>query len=341
MPLGAEKAGLLGSAGAGGGARGILGGGSSDPLGATNSITYITIPTTSDTTDFGDLLGTMYQGGCASNGSSDRGLFMAGQWPTLNNNTIEYITISTPGNATDFGDALIKSSVMYNQSGVSNNTNDRMVNAGGYCNPCTPNAQQSMMNYVTISSTGDATDFGDLSIRRNAFGITSNGTNERGIAYYGSVPFTPCAAQWNSIDYWTINSPGNSTDFGDGTSKGSENASFSNLTNERGISAGLFLDCTTPPFVYGGSDVIDYITINSTGNATDFGNCVTGSSSVRGCSDGTAERGVFGGGMTGSGSPQTQTNILQYITINSAGDATDFGDTATKIKIGGMCSDAD
>ena len=197
------------------------------------------------------------------------------------------------------------------------------------------------MNYVTISSTGDATDFGDLSIRRNAFGITSNGTNERGIAYYGSVPFTPCAAQWNSIDYWTINSPGNSTDFGDGTSKGSENASFSNLTNERGISAGLFLDCTTPPFVYGGSDVIDYITINSTGNATDFGNCVTGSSSVRGCSDGTAERGVFGGGMTGSGSPQTQTNILQYITINSAGDATDFGDTATKIKIGGMCSDAD
>jgi len=341
MPLGAEKAGLLGSAGSAGGARGILAGGSSDPLGATNAITYITIPTTGDTTDFGDLSATWYNGGCASNGSNDRGLMYAGQRPAANNNTIEYITISTPGNSTDFGDAIILSSTMYNQSGVSNNTNDRMVNAGGYCDGCTPNAQQSSMNYVTISSTGDATDFGNLSIRRNAYGITSNGTNERAIAYYGSVPFSPCSAQWNSIDYWTINSLGDSTDFGDGTYKGSENACFSNLTNERGVSAGIFVDCTTPPFVYGGYDLIDYITISSTGDATDFGNCVTGSSSTRGCSDGTAERGVFGGGMTGDGSPQAVTNILQYVTINSAGDATDFGDQETAIKTGGMCSDAD
>jgi len=38
-------------------------------------------------------------------------------------------------------------------------------------------------------------------------------------------------------------------------------------------------------------------------------------------SNGTSGRGVFGGGTTGSVS-----NVIDYITISSTGNATDFGD---------------
>ena len=68
--------------------------------GAVNSIEYVTIATTGNSTDFGDLLSTMQvSAGC---GDGRRGLF--GGNAQNNNNVIQYITISTPGNATDFGD---------------------------------------------------------------------------------------------------------------------------------------------------------------------------------------------------------------------------------------------
>ena len=83
----------------------------------------------------------------------------------------------------------------------------------------------------------------------------------------------------------------------------------------------------TPPLWYGGrgifgggegsSNVIQYITISSAGNATDFGNLLAGAGQVAGCSNGS--RGVFGGGGS-------STNVIQYITIAATGNATDFGD---------------
>ena len=68
------------------------------------------------------------------------------------------------------------------------------------------------------------------------------------------------------------------------------------------------------------SNVIDYITISSTGNATDFGNLSTARNSLAATSNGTTGRGVFGGGYDGSAS-----DVIDYITISSTGDATDFG----------------
>jgi hypothetical protein len=68
------------------------------------------------------------------------------------------------------------------------------------------------------------------------------------------------------------------------------------------------------------TDTIDYITIASTGNATDFGNLtVARGNGVKGDSNGT--RGVFGGGLSGSNK-----NEIDYITIANIGNATDFGD---------------
>ena len=80
--------------------RGVVGGG-----GPTNAIDYITIASTGNAVDFGDLsdAGEVNMGFA----SSTRGIMGGGR--ALN--TLEFITIMTTGNATDFGDLSITTHV--------------------------------------------------------------------------------------------------------------------------------------------------------------------------------------------------------------------------------------
>lgn len=67
------------------------------------------------------------------------------------------------------------------------------------------------IDYITISTPGNAIDFGDLTVIRNNTQATSNGTNNRGIfgnGYSGSY------ASNNVIDYVNINIPSNAINFG-------------------------------------------------------------------------------------------------------------------------------
>ena len=61
---------------------------------------------------------------------------------------------------------------------------------------------------MTIASTGNATDFGDLLDAGVVDGITGTGSETRGV-------FAGGAGESNVIQYITIASTGNSTDFGD------------------------------------------------------------------------------------------------------------------------------
>ena len=76
--------------------------------------------------------------------------------------------------------------------------------------------------------------------------------------------------------------------------------------------------------VFGGGhtsgDTIDYITIASTGNASDFGNLNSGDARYKGGTS-TFTRAVFGGGQLSS----TRLDAIDYITIASTGNASDFG----------------
>ena len=74
---------------------------------------------------------------------------------------------------------------------------------------------------------------------------------------------------------------------------------------------------------YGASNLIEYITIATTGNSTDFGDRTVAAYSATGTSDNT--RGVFIGG---DGTPNT-TNVIDFVTIATTGNATDFGDLIT------------
>lgn len=275
-------------------ARGVFVGGSP----ATNTIDFITIATTGNATDFGDLLGTKAQGGGLS--SPTRGLYAGGENPAAVNN-IDYITISSTGNAADFGD-LTQARRRFQNAGFSNST--RGVWSGGY-SPVTFN----IIDYVTIASTGNALDFGDLLQITEALACCSSST--RGIIAGGRSQ--PANLPFNVIQFITISTTGNATDFGDLLTARFALSSCSNSTR------GLFGGGNVPSAPTARQNIIDFVTIASLGNAQDFGDLLTATEYNTSCSSST--RGVFGGGNV----PTVQ-NVIEYVSILSTGNSQDFGD---------------
>jgi hypothetical protein len=116
---------------------------------------------------------------------------------------------------------------------------------------------QNVIEYITIASAGNATDFGDL-LEANKGPVTGS-SSTRGIIAGGQT----AAGYTNTIQYVTIASTGNATDFGD----------LTQAINEKGIGVSnniSFFRCGGGTSS-GDTNVIDTVTIASTGNATDFG----------------------------------------------------------------------
>jgi hypothetical protein len=94
------------------------------------------------------------------------------------------------------------------------------------------NANTSNIDYVTISTLGNSTDFGDMSVARRAYGATSNKT--RGLFFGGYA-----SSVSNIIDYITVATPSNATDFGDIAQDGSTTHGCTSIgNNTRGFIAG-------------------------------------------------------------------------------------------------------
>ena len=83
----------------------------------------------------------------------------------------------------------------------------------------------------------------------------------------------------------------------------------------------------------GYTNVIDYITIANTGNATDFGDLLSNVGNTSGTNNATI--GIFFGGWVGG-----RSNVIQKVTIASTGNASDFGDLSTGRYQGGALSGA-
>ena len=88
----------------------------------------------------------------------------------------------------------------------------------------------------------------------------------RGLIMGGHSPGAPNSGRLNNIEFVTITSKGDSQDFGDLTSVG-RSSTGSCASSTRGLIMGGF-DESAPAY----RDIIDFVTISSTGNATDFGN---------------------------------------------------------------------
>ena len=130
-----------------------------------NTIQVVTISTTGDATDFGDMLYANYSHGAASN--AIRGVKGSGYGPNYTSR-IEFLTLSSSGDMVYFGD--LTSGGGSNKQAAASPT--RMVIGGGYVAPATPFA--NTLEFVQIATTGDSTDFGDLSSVRRARHNTSN-----------------------------------------------------------------------------------------------------------------------------------------------------------------------
>ena len=193
----------------------------------------------------------------------------------------------------------------------------RGVFAGGQ-NP----SQTSTCEKIEIATTGNATDFGDLSEASSTFDGCSSST--RGVVMGGNVSASPYAS--DKIEYFTMASDGGSNDFGALTRTlryaGSANSST------RGLAAGSYSPTKT--------NIIDFVTIATTGDASDFGDLIAARQIDTGTSSPT--RAVFAAGEgSAPGHPESNPaspyaeNIIEFVTIATKGNAQNFGDLSSNL----------
>jgi len=276
------------------GARAVAGGGF---LGH-NTIEFVTVSTFGDSQDFGDLNEAGGIHGKQAVASETRMLFSGGYI----NNYIEFITVATTGDSTDFGDMSFR---RYGQTGV-NDTVRGILGGGGSTTPFVPshNGITNLIEYVTIAQTGNAVDFGDLLLA--GFPGASMNSTTRGIIARQNSPVGPNAV----MDTIIMRTLGNATDFGDCLSGTGSNVSGGVCNATRGILAGGYLH-----------NIIQYITMATTGDAIDFGDLITAANILSAASSKT--RGIFAGGSTPSNS-----NVIESVQIATTGNSVDFGDMA-------------
>ena len=181
---------------------------------------------------------------------------------------------------------------------------------------------------TTITTVPTGTRFEEINTRKI---FRRNDTKalwtERGVAEPSRACFgggESSSSDVNTIDYVTVGTLGNAADFGDLTQAREGVSCCSSL------SRGVFSCGNT------GSDVntMDYITTWSAGNATDFGDATLAARYRAGCAS-TAGRGLIAGGYTTSGA--TKHDVIEYITIASTGNGTDFGDKIGNHSDHGAC----
>ena len=175
------------------------------------------------------------------------------------------------------------------------------------------------IDFITISTMGNAQDFGNSTDSRYTYSTCASRT--RGFMAGGF------SALVDTIDFVTFASTGNATDFG-------------NLTQSRWLMGQGAASSTRGLFV-GGLDpgpsttfnIIDFITMAQTGNAVDFGDISSTRRMGSGCQSST--RAIFAGGYTPS-----NTNVIDFVTTSTTGDAADFGDLNYEQKNGSAASNS-
>ena len=218
-----------------------------------------------------------------------------------------------------------------------------------------PSASSTVDSFSLVSS-GNATDFGDLSVARMSLGNCSS--NVRLVFTGGEDPSAS-----NVMDYLHFATTGNAADFGNlgqaqgNTTKGTgsdtkavttsgnqdadllqtfnyttlgDASSFGNLTTARNGAPQGTGDGVRGTYAGGmapnQSDVIDFVQITTNANAVDFGDLTVArgeSSSVD-----SKTRSVVFAGRTNSPSSGTIINVIDTYQISSLGNAVDFGDMA-------------
>ena len=248
----------------------------------------------------------MPSGSTEMRGGSGRGVIAVGGYPA-NLKTCDKIEIATTGNAVSFGNLSVGG---YGRGSFSSSTRGVIVGGAGPSYVTTG-------EYVTISSNGGGYDFGDLDLGRRFF---SHGASDNTVGMvmggYAS-PSAGTAAQRarKEINFVNIASTGEFNPFGELIRGRSDNACCSSPT--RGFTSG---DQGYSP-AYAETNTIEFVTIQTKGNAILFGDLTREHYGMASCSSTT--RGVWAGG----GAPLSK--VIDFITMASTGNAQDFGDLSS------------
>ena len=191
----------------------------------------------------------------------------------------------------------------------------RGIIAGGY-GGSTYSTGAEDIQYITIASPGNATDFGNLTRETSRAGMHSNGS--RIVVAGGRAGGTAT----NSIDYITAATTGNASDFGDLTESRFGMGGGGDAT--RSVFAGGWGAVNTGSPTGTDSRTIDYITTGTTGNATNFGDLSYYRKYITATSDAT--RTIFAGGQETASGTNSLVNTMEYVTTQTTGNVTDFGD---------------
>ena len=173
-------------------------------------------------------------------------------------------------------------------------------------------SRSTNMDFITIPTRGNATDFGDLPFNRGGMNIGIQASNTRGFICGGEAPVGDSN---NYITRFEFSSTGSAVDHADLTFTSKNGGGYSNATRaiqHRGYGA--------PSITH--KDV-DAFTMASTANAFDFGD-INSSASYGGGGLASPTRGIIYVGYDGS-----NINTIEFCTIATTGSFQDFGDTIT------------
>ena len=276
----------------GSGTRGIIAGGRSNGSGR-NYIQFANADSTGNFQDFGDLTSNRRVPICIF--SRTLGHICGGR-DSSNTANCDRITIASTGNAVDSGIDLTSSK--YNGGRISDATRGIAVDS---------DSQDKTLEFITMASTGNFIDFGDLIQSTNSNGTVNSPT--RGVTLGGSSS----PSRINNIEFITISTTGNSADFGDLLGTRTPNAGASSNAIR-----GIVMGGAAPGPVASNSNTIEFITIATLGNGTDFGDLLGTRGDGAGFSSPT--RAVC---ALGSGSSDT---TVEFVQIMTTGNAVDYGD---------------
>ena len=247
--------------------RGLFAGGDSP---AAQDIDFVTIASTGSYADSGANLNgcQQYSEGLSS---ETRGVFAGGFNPGYLN-VIDFVTIQSLGNANDFGDL---SAQKFGIAGCSNPTRGLYMGGSISGTENDPANQRINIDFITIASTGNAQDFGDLSEKRAQSGAASNSI--RGIVFGGRYSPTQ-----NIIDFVNIATLGNSIHFGDMTRSTSRDGGAMASSTRAAYGGGdQVIPSTVNPV-----NTIEFVNIATEGDSVDFGDLTQARKHLGGISNG-------------------------------------------------------
>jgi len=230
-----------------------------DPGQLLQTIYAVTYSDRSAMTLWGNMVHATHEHACCANNT--RFISIGGSWDEAGvYSQIYYCSLASAGNLNFFGGLISSGTSDYVDDTAACCNSTIAIFAGGH------NAATSIHNnirYITIATTGNATNFGTLSRRRvcatgcssSIYGIISGGSNG---GHEGKMPAL------TSIEYIKFATTGSVGNWGNLSMARNDHASTSD--SNYGIIAGGYNggDAT-------GMDSMEYITFSSIGNASTFG----------------------------------------------------------------------